>query len=828
MTGPSGSAAAERWRRVQEIFLEAAEKHGAEREAFLVSACGDDADLRTEVDELLAADADEVLLDATLDDLALFVDDDIDDGDGDPAPADGRAGPYRIVEELGRGGMGVVYRAERVDDQYTRQVALKVVGAPGVDPDELARRFARERQILGALEHPNIARLYDAGVSADGRSWLAMELVVGQPIHRWCDARALDVDARLAVFEKVVAAVDYAHRNLVVHRDLKPSNILVTDDGEVKLLDFGIAKLLDDDGGVAGSGDDVPLTRAHQRVLTPEYASPEQMKGGRVTTASDVYALGVLLHELLTGRRPDVDPESRDLTTRPSAVVARAPSPTPAAQHDPVAAAHLRSTTPSGLRRRLEGDLDTIVRAALRAEPELRFPSAAALLDDLVRYREGRPLQVRPPSATYLVRKFVARNRVAVVAVAVVFASLVLGAAVSWRQARIAQAERDVARSVSRFLEGLFLAADPFAGEERLDTLRVGAILQRATERLDTALADQPEVRARMLRILGSAYQGTGEVERSRGLLDRAIASYQALERGTDPEVQQALVALGRVELTAGNPTASVDTYARALDLAARRSGPDSPEAGAIRLELAGSLLTLDRLDEAAAELERGLAAVSGGESRPSPAEMARHLNLLGSLQYRQGRVGEAIETLTEALATTRAAWGADHPQTAILGQNLGLALHRAGRSVEAEPVVREALGRLEAAFGPDHPLVGVTLKTLANTLEAQDRWDEAESVYRGALAHSRRTAGEASTDVANAAHDLGQALAKRDRLAEAEALLEESLAVERAVSGPNAPAAGVVGAALAGVRRRMGNPVAAEAGFRDALAILEGALPPT
>jgi serine/threonine-protein kinase len=804
----------ERWRAIQRVFFQALEREGAARERYLDEACGDDTELRREVESLLTADeTGGEILDADLDDLSLLLDDDA------PADAPAQAGPYRILGEIGRGGMGVVYRAERDDEQYSRQVALKVVGAPGVSAAELAARFERERRILARLEHPNIARLYDAGVTSDGRSWLSMELVRGERIDRWCDHRRLTVAQRLELFERVVQAVDYAHRNLVVHRDLKPSNILVTDEGEPKLLDFGIARVLADEDEAAAEGE---LTRAGQRVLTPEYASPEQHDDRPITTASDVYSLGVLLHRLLTGRRPATNPATHETTRSPSGTLSGSSGvdDTP----DPEAVARARSTTPHRLQRTLRGELDTILLAALRAEPEERYPSAAALLDDLKRYRTARPLLARPPSAGYRLRKFVGRNRAAVAAAAAVVVALVTGLGVSLRQAQIARAERDVAESVTAFLEGLFDAGNPMR-PERLDTLPVSAFLERAVERLDTALADQPVVRARMQQTLGAVHENLGLHDAARPLLNEAIATYTELNGSRSPEVGDALEALGRSALASGNPAEAEEHLRRAIEIALVHEGEASRTLSMRRQMLVGPLLELDRLAEAEAVLEAALdpeLGVGGEESR----DVANSLNLLASLQYRQGKLDEAIPTMRAALDMTRRVLGDAHPQAAILSQNLGLVLLRAGRPDDAAPLVEASLRGLRAGFGPDYPQLGATAKTLANIMDALDRWPEADSLFEWSLAHSRRTVGDESSDVATVLHDYGMALAARGYHDDALPLLDEALGTHRLVSGPESAPVGTTLAALASLHRRRGEAARAQERYLESIDILTRSLP--
>ncbi len=426
------------------------------------------------------------------------------------AATDLRVGPYRLLRELGRGGMAVVWLAERADGQFTRTVALKVPLAMHAG-SELAQRFARERDILAKLEHPHIARFYDAGVAADGTPYLAMEFIEGRPIDAFCDARQLNVRARLGLFRQVLDAVQYAHARLVIHRDLKPSNILVTGDGEVHLLDFGIAKLLGNDDTAA----ETQLTEVHGRALTPSYASPEQIRGESLTTATDIYSLGVVLYQLLTGARPyklkTSSPAQLELAIaeaevlRPSAAIT-------------AAGAAARGTTAPKLAKALHGDLDTILLKALKKDPGDRYTSAGAFAEDLRRYGDGEPVQARPDSAWYRTRKFIGRNRLAVASAAVVVIALAAGMSVAlWQyqqaieQARIAREEAKTAAAVQGFMEDIFKTnstdnPDP----ERARKTTAEELLDIAGKKMEGAMLDAPKARLNMLSILEELYEQLG------------------------------------------------------------------------------------------------------------------------------------------------------------------------------------------------------------------------------------------------------------------------------------------------------------------------------
>jgi serine/threonine protein kinase len=429
----------DRWRRVEALFAAVADLEPGERRERLAAARAGDPDLVREVERLLAHDGDAgASIAAAVAGAAEHLAGDagrlagaagplagdprtLHDASAAPLPG-GRIGPYRIERELGHGGMGTVCLAARDDDAYRKRVAIKLMRASV--PAALRQRFLAERRILAALDHPNIARLLDAGTTESGEPYVVMEYVDGRPIDVHCDQGRLPTRDRLELFRKVCAAVQFAHRNLVVHRDLKPGNVLVTADGEAKLLDFGIAKLLDPAAPGAG-----PETGTTFRMMTPEYASPEQIRGEPVTTASDIYSLGVLLYELMAGRRPYrlKTPQSGELeraileqeAERPSAAVLRPAGPAgEAATAEAIGRA--RSTSPSRLRRRLAGDLDNIVLMALSKEASRRYASVAQLAEDVGRHLDGLPVLARPATLTYRTRKFLRRHRAGVAAAAAV------------------------------------------------------------------------------------------------------------------------------------------------------------------------------------------------------------------------------------------------------------------------------------------------------------------------------------------------------------------------------------------------------------------------
>src|SRR5690606_33623906 len=462
----------ERWQLLRVLLDQALDLPPERRDAFLSEACGDDAALRAELEALLEAEARAgTLLESPVAERAGELVEQLVQAAPEPDALLGhQVGAYRLLHEIGRGGMGSVYLAERMDGQFEQRVAVKLLRR-GLDTDDVLRRFLAERQILASLSHPQIAHLLDGGATPDGRPYLVMEYVEGEPIDVYCDARRLTIVERLARFLGVARAVQYAHRNLGVHRDLQPANILVTAQGGVKLLDFGIAKLLE----AGGEAESEQHTLAGFRMMTPEYASPEQVRGEAVTTASDVYQLGLLLYELLAGDRP------YRLAGRSPSEIERvicqeqAPRPSttllprrgtdsggdPVPRTTPEQAAAARRTTPQRLHRQLRGDLDAIISTALRKEPQERYASAEALVEDLERWLAGQPVRARGDAWTYRARRFAGRHRWALSAAAAFV--LLLGAyaaTVSVQASRVRRAlaqarlEAEKSAEVTEFLIG--------------------------------------------------------------------------------------------------------------------------------------------------------------------------------------------------------------------------------------------------------------------------------------------------------------------------------------------------------------------------------------
>lgn len=677
-------------------------------------------------------------------------------------------GAYALVRFLGAGGMGSVWLARRNDGHFEGMVAVKLLSAALLGAAG-ASRFRREGTILARLKHPHIAQLIDAGVSEAGQPYLVLEYVEGEPIDRWCDERALDVRSRVQLFLDVLAAVAHAHSNLVVHRDLKPSNVMVSKEGRVKLLDFGIAKLLEgDDAGNAEEGAPpqlsqlTQLTREAGRAFTPAFAAPEQVTGESVTTATDVYALGALLYLLLAGRHPagEAGASPADLLR---AILETEPDRLSDGVHD------------QRLRRELRGDLEIIVAKALKKNPKERYASVTALAEDLRRYLAEEPILARPDSLAYRTRKFVRRQARSLAAAAL--ALFVLAAVVVFYGTRLAgekdrvRREARKAAQVSGFLTDLLSHADPYVAGRGEPTVR--SLLDAGASRARNDLASQPELQREMLTLLGRIYERRGAYEQALPLLEQAV-DLGRRTLGPSRELAQSLNDLG----VARGQRAELDAARAALE-----------EALAMRRKVLGD--------------EHPEVAVSHSE--------------LGRTLFDQGRLGAAEAHFRSALAIRRKALGpADH-ETATSMSDLGLLLRRKGDRAGAETLFRKTLAVTRKSSGPKHPDVATALSNLALTVNERGDHEAAEAMFREALAIGRASLGQEHPGNAQRLANLACVLRVRGKLIEAAAKNEEALALSRPALGLDHPAVARQEVGLSRVYLDQGRPAAAEPLLRHA-----------
>jgi tetratricopeptide (TPR) repeat protein/tRNA A-37 threonylcarbamoyl transferase component Bud32 len=871
----------ERWLRISTLFDQLVELDPQQQDTVLNEVARDDADVSRELRAMLAVgvEADRIIdvaageINDAINDLA------IDSSRDQVFPS--LAGPWRLTREIARGGMGVVFLGERADAQFEQRVAVKLIKR-GLDTDEIVARFLRERQILARMQHPNIAGLVDGGATEDGRPYFAMEYVDGVPISSYCDTRSLLVEARLRLFITACRAVSFAHRNLIVHRDLKPTNILITGEGAVKLLDFGIAKLL--------SVGDESLTQTEARVLTPAYAAPEQIRGESATTATDVYGLGTVLYELLSGRRAFDVSLSSEAALR-AVLETDPPLPSTAAER-----------RDAGVSRQLRGDLDAVVMKALRKEPDRRYGSVEALARDLERWLDGVPVQARKVTAGYRARKFVSRHRVGVATAAIVALAVIAGVAGTLWQARAAALQARKAEEITRFLASIFQVADP--SESRGEQITAREILDRGAVRIERELAGQPDVQTALMGTVGEIYYSLGLFDRAAPLLERALNQSRALYGSDSAEVADASLRIGRLQFERGEHAESIQSLDESLAVRRRLDGPRSPRLAEILHALGATYQALGKLEEAERVLRQSheiVAAAFGNEHlrtaeslslladivherhqddaeaeamarraldvrrrlagndhpetfdsvgllatilrergnytdaetlyreelsqrrrilAPDHPSVAITLNGLAQLYEQTGRLTESLATAREALELRRLILGEAHPYFAVSVNNHAVTAYRLGMYREAEPAFREAFTLWQRELGAEHAFTTTALNNLGMTVRELGRLDEAETLVRQVMATRQKVFGEKSQEVAQSLRNLGLILTDRRAFAEAASALERAVQLARAVYSPEHPRMSEVLVALGRLRLAQGRGAEAQPLVREALAL--------
>ena len=797
-----------RWQQVKALFAQAIELEPSSRRAFLIESCGTDQDLRRQVEQLLH---DHARAEDFLESPAVVEEAARRGISFEPINAGSLLGPYRIVRELGRGGMGVVYLAERIDGEYERQVAIKLINR--VLPDGLLLdRFRQERQILAQLQHPGIAQLLDGGTTDGGQPYLVMEYVQGEWIDLYCKRRGLTIDQRLKLFRRVLDAVHYLHQNLVIHRDLKCSNVLVTAQGEPKLLDFGTAKLLEAEtaGLLAQSSPAAVPTASVVLALTPEYASPEQLQGRPVSTASDVYALGVVLFELLTGSRPYALPDRWSPEAVQIVCETTAPRPSSRRLGDDTS---LTAAEQHRHRRRLRGDLDNIVGMALQKEPGRRYPSAAQFSEDLRRHLHSQPVLARADTLSYRVGKFVRRHRVGVGAAMLTLVAILGGSIIALESARVARreraqaaAQRERVEKISAFLVELFEISDPNVA--RGQPVTAAELLDRGAARIRREMSGQPLDRAALIDAMALAYEKQRLPDQARPLFEEALRLRREHLPPDHLERAQSEAHLGHFLIGYKDYDAAEPHLRTALDLYTTLG-----QAPAERAEVLDDLSLL-----ASARNQLGTAEALARESLDlrrrtlgaNHADVAESLNNLASILHASDRRGEARLLLEQALEMRRRLFGDDHTDVINGLNNLATVLFYDGDLGAAQERFEQALSIDARLFDHDHPGRAQTLDNLAAVLHASGNLEAARQRYDEALVLRRRLLGDDHLDVATGltnraalAVDLGQS-------AEAVAFYREALPILEQALGPSHPSTLYCRQDLAWVTYRAGRAVAA------------------
>ena len=750
-----------------------------------------------------------------------------------------RIGPYKILQEIGHGGMGSVHLAARADEQYQRRVAIKVIKA-GMGGTEVVGRFRRERQILAGLDHPNIARLLDGGATEQGLPYLVMEYIEGRPLNDYCDTHRLPFEERLRIFRQVCSAVAHAHRNLIVHRDLKPSNILVTPEGVPRLLDFGIAKLLNPELSAEA------LT-ATGLAMTPEYASPEQARGDPITTASDVYSLGVILYELLTGQRPYrfrsrnplemlravVEEEPQKPSTAVERLRVKAvlePATEGAAPLMAVQVSQTREGTPARLQRKLRGDLDNIVMMALRKEPQRRYASVEALSDDIQRYLEKRPVAARKGTAGYRAGKYVRRHAVAVTGAAafvlllgVLAVTMAVQSAGLARERDTAAKERDRAEKVSAFLVDLFTVSNP--SEARGNTITAREILDKGATKMAGQLEEQPDVKASLMDTMSRVYVALGLYDKARPLAEEALGLRRRTLGGEHLDVARSLQTVANVLSKKGDYEGAEALHREALAMRRKLLGNEHADVAASLNDVANDLL--DKAEYAgAAAVHREALTMKRKLLGNDHAEVAGSLNNLAIVLYLQGDFAGAASMFRESLEIKRKVLGSEHPDVAMGLNNLASVLYQQGDYAGAAALHREALTMKRKLLGNEHPDVALGLNNLANTLYQLGDYAGSEALHRESLAMHHKLLGNEHPEVARSLSNVADVLDRRGDHAGAETLVREALAMKRKLIGNDHPdvaeSLDILGHAL----RHQGRLPEAAKAFRESLEVRRKAQP--
>ena len=794
---------AARWKRLQSLFHAVADLSPAEQRAFLDVECGDDSSLIADTLAMLAEDArGESVLDRG---VAVAADRVL--GHAPFTPGTTRFGPYRITRVLGEGGMGVVYLGTR--DDLGTFAAVKILRDAWLSPAR-RERFASEQRTLAQLNHPLIARLYDADTLPDGTPWFVMEYVEGAPLTEYCATHSLTIAERLKLFRDVCEAVQHAHRHLVVHRDLKPSNILVTNEGTVKLLDFGIAKQLE---SLDGPSDE--KTRTALRLMTPAYAAPEQIRGGRIGTHTDVYALGVILYQLLVDRLP-FDLANRSGSEVETILLEQNPDrPSIAARS--LATRGAADANERGLSKSKWADLDVLCLTAMHKDPQRRYATVDALIGDVDHYLIGEPLEARRDSASYRLGKFVRRNWGVVTAAGVVFALIVSIAIVytvrlaGARNAALAEAERT--QRIQRFTLSLFEGGDKNAGPA--DSLRVVTLVDRGLEQARTLSVD-PAIAAEFDVTLGSIYQKLGKLVRADSLLSAALEKRKSLYGPEHPDVAATLVALSSLRVDQARFEDAERLARSGLEMNKRLLPANHPSIVKATIAVGRVLQERGAYDKSIPVLEDAVRL----NSLPGAAaeDLAASLSLLADAHYYSGHYAVSDSLNRRVLAMYRQLYGDRHPRVADILVNLGASQLDRGNYIEAERFDRQALDITRGFYGDDHYETAAQLTMLGRSLVYQRKFDTAAAILRQALAIRERVYGPMHPSVASTVNELGNIAINLERYDDAEADFRRMLAIYRSVYGDKHYLIGIATSNLAGAFYGRHQYAQAEALYREAV----------
>ncbi len=808
----------ERWQKIGIIFEEALNLKEPERTEFLVDMCGDDSELLEEICSLIEADTNvpSVLKGQASD--AIYIQ--------PKKNYNGTViGNYKIINQIAEGGMGSVFLAERADGQFEQKVALKII-KPGMNSNEIIKRFQFERQILARLQHPNIARLLDGGLTDENLPYFTMEYVEGDPIDQYCDKNNLSINERLKLFSEVCNAIQYAHQNLVIHRDLKPNNIIIKKDGTVKLLDFGIAKVFTEDDSFAQS----ELTRTGLYVMTPEYASPEQIKGEAITTSTDIYSLGLILYQLITGEKAYKIKTQSPLElekiicytepVKPSSIIKLLQTKNEI-KAEKISRAH--KTNLDKLIKTLSGDLDNICLMALRKEPERRYSSAEQFQQDIENYLEGRPVSARQNTIYYRTNKFIIRHKIAVISAFAIFliaASLTTFYFIQLKKERDkAQLEAQKAEEVSNFLKNIFKLSDPY--EARGKTITARELLDKGAQKINQELSDQPDVKASMLSLIGSVYQNLGLFDKSDTLLKEALAIRMKLNKNGMKEAKS-LRDLGELYTYKGEYSKADSLLTNALNIYNINSEKEDNSYAWILGDLAWVYKSKGNYNKSELYYKKAIKLLNRNKNNNNE-DLLIMMNNFALELHEEGKYDEAEKMFKETLGLQKEIYGdKPHPEISTTTYNLAELLRDRGKYAEAEKMFKTSLAMDTKLSGPENPDVAYSLQGLASVYKIKGNFDEAQKLFLQVLNMRKKFLGDNHPDVAYAISNLGLLFYSEQKYDSSKKYYEKALILHKKLNGPNHPSVAICLNKLGFINYKKGNCKKAENQIRQSMQIQE------
>lgn len=819
----------QQWKKISKILDTALELKKEKRSAYIEKECTGDQQLKQTVTELLKSIEESNNTgylegaEAYPNELAIHLSK--DEQRKESSLIGKKIGNYKILELIGHGGMGSVFLTERTDEAYDKKVALKLLRR-GMDTPSNIARFRRERNILANLDHPNIARLLDGGVTDDGLPYLVMEYVEGTPLYEYCDNRQLSIEDRLELFQSICRAVQHAHKNAVIHRDLKPSNILVTDDEKIKILDFGIAKMMDPDD----PKNNLYQTRTGARMLTLGYAAPEQIESEAITTATDVYTLGLLLYELLAGTHP-FDLDRKNLTEIETIIRDEIPKK-PSDKISALSAsksgelAKLRNTKPYALAKTLAGDLDAIVTKALRKEQNSRYDSAGHLLEDLERRKENLPVIARDDTLRYNTKKLLKRHLTSIgIAAGFLFLLLSFTAFYTWQIAEErnkAKTEAEKAQLVSNFLTDLFRASDPMFNPQ--DTVTAATFLQRGKKRIDQ-LDDQPEVKAKLLRVMGRAHVNLGEFNEAKPLLYKSLALRQDIFKDDNPKIANSLSSIAYLHQRMGNFAKSESLEKQALIIQQKTLSEDHKDIATTFSELAYVISRQGRYKKADSLYQKAF-SLQQKKMKSNHPDIGETLNDWGFTLRQLGEYEKAVQMKEKALSIWRQNYGEVHPAILEVLNDLAVVKEEVGDFAAADSLYQKALEVDRQLSDGPNPGTAQLLNNIGATSLKAGHLDKAESYLKKSLVMRQEVLRPTHPSMAESYINLGRLYIDTEKFEKAKPMIQNALQIDKKQHGTNHPYVAGDLRNLGFIAKQRGNYDKAEEYFRKSLNILNNTLP--